>query len=205
MKIKTMNKLTAHYDRYFGQSTDTVIHPVVDMGLHVDVLLYEPNEKFPFWKLATMGASDYKMPSVPNNTFGQFNEYVMFVDKDVDLNDRDKLLWFANNLGIIAIYAYYTKTYVSYGHSMEWENDDPEDEMIGAFIELPQIIEDIGFLRCKLGIFKTVVCLQTVLLNRDDLNRLMDIGPQAFSCYLYPDKADKKQHFLSEKHRSEKF
>jgi hypothetical protein len=59
-------------------------------------------------------------------------------------------------------------------------------------------------LRCKLGMLKTVACLQTVLLNREELNQLMQIGPQAFSEYLYPDD-DGKQHFLSERHRSDRF
>jgi hypothetical protein len=49
-----------------------------------------------------------------------------------------------------------------------------------------------------------VVCLQVVLLNQVDLEKLMDIGPQAFGDYLYPEEYE-KQHFLSEKHRSEKF
>ena len=71
-------------------------------------------------------------------------------------------------------------------------------------IEFPQIIENVEILRCKLGLLKTVACLQVVLLNRSDLDRLMEIGPRAFSEYLYPD-GDGKQHYLSEKHRSEKF
>ena len=56
MKIKTMNKLTAHYDMYFGQSTDTVIHPVVDMGLHVDKLM----------KIGPQAFSQYLYPDEKN-------------------------------------------------------------------------------------------------------------------------------------------
>ena len=76
--------------------------------------------------------------------------------------------------------------------------------MIAAFIEFPQIIPDAGVLRCKTGLFKTVACLQVVLLNKDDLSRLMEIGRQAFSEYLYPERGD-KCHFISERRRSEKF
>ena len=73
MKRKEMDKLIKHFDQYFEQKDCTILHPVVDDGYHIDVLLYEPNKKYPFWKLVTMGASDYKMPKSPNS-FGQFNE-----------------------------------------------------------------------------------------------------------------------------------
>ena len=181
-----------------------VLHPIINTELHVDILLYKPTEKFPFWKLVTMGVSDYKMPKI-RNTLGRFNEFIMFVDQDIDLNNKETLVWYADKLGLVSTYAYHNKTHVTFGHSIEWKNEDPDDEMIAAFIELPQVIEDVGILRCKLGIFKTVVCLQVVLLNQVDLEKLMDIGPRAFGDYLYPEEYDKKQHFLSEKHRSEKF
>ena len=203
MKSKEMNMLIKHMDQYFEQTDCMVIHPMVDNGYHIDVLLYEPNEKYPFWKLVTMGASDYKMPKI-SNTLGRFNEYIMFVDKDEKLNDRDVASWYHSKLIMIASYAKFYNTHITYGHSFEWKNEDPEDEMIAAFIEMPQIIPNLGMLRCKMGLFKTVVCLQTVLLNKNDLNKLMKIGPQAFSEYLYPEN-DEKQRFLSERHRSDHF
>ena len=203
MKTREMDAFMRHMDRYFGQTDCTVLHPIVDNGHHVDVLLYEPSEKYPFWKLVTMGASDYKMPKAPY-TLGRFNEYIMFVDKDEDLNDREVVLWYNSKLVMIASYAKFSRTHVTYGHSLEWENDDPEDEMVAAFIEMPQIISDVRILRCKMGPFKTVTCLQTVLLNKNELGKLMETGPRAFSDYLYPED-EGKQHFISERHRSDRF
>lgn len=203
MKPKQMDKLTEHFDWYFEQTDCLVVHPIYDDGFHIDVLLYEPTEKYPFWKLVTMGVSDYKMPKI-SKTFGRRNEYIMFVSKDEDLHDTETVAWYRSKLVMIASYAKVCNTHVTYGHSIEWENDDPDDEMIAAFIEMPQIIPDSGILRCRLGAFKTVTCLQTVLLNRDELNMLLKIGPQAFSNFLYPED-DGKRHFLSEKHRSERF
>ena len=100
MKTKKMNKLIKHFDFYFEQNDCMVIHPIVDDGFHIDVLLYKPTEKYPFWKLVT--------------------------------------------------------------------------------------------------------CLQVVLLNKAELDKLMEIGPQAFSEYLYPQRDD-TPHFLSQRHRTEKF
>jgi hypothetical protein len=150
-----------------------------------------------------MGASDYKMPPV-SNTISQYNEYIMFVHADVRLDDQEIVSWYFNKLVMIASFARFNKCHITYGHSFEWQNDDTEDEMIAAFIEFPQIVETVEMLRCKTSLFKTVACLQVVLLNKDDLAKLMEIGPQAFSEYLYPED-DGKPHFLSEKHRSDIF
>ena len=203
MKVKEMDKLIDHCNTYFEQSDPLVSHPVVDFGLHIDILLYKPNEKYPFWKLVTMGASDYKMPKAPN-TVGVYNEYMMFVAEDVDLMDKETLNWYRNKLLMVATFACYNKTHITYAHSFEWENEDPGDEMIAAFIEFPQILETTAALRCKISLFKTVACLQVVLLNRQDLNKLMEIGPQRFSSFLYPED-DSKPHFLCEQHRTDNF
>ena len=75
MKTKEMEKLIKHCDTYFAQDDCIVLHPIADNGLHIDVLLYKPNDKYNFWKLVTMGASDYKMPAI-QNTVELYNEYV---------------------------------------------------------------------------------------------------------------------------------
>ncbi len=206
MKLKHMDKLMAHFDHYFEQTDCQVIHPVVDVKPHIDVLLYKPTEKLPFWKLVTMGTSDYKMPRVSGGRSScfRFNEYIMFVDGDLDLNDPEVIGWYYNKLMTVALYPYFSKSYISYGHSFEWEKDDPEDEMSAAFIEFPQVIDDVRVVLCKLSPMKTVACLQVVLLNEAELERLKEIGPEKFSEYLYPDDGGEK-HFLSERHRSEKF
>ena len=203
MKTKEMDKLIKHFDLYFEQNDSIVIHPIVDDGLHIDVLMYTPNEKYPFWKLVTMGASDYKMPPV-QKTVGLYNEYMMFVDSEIDLTNKEVLMWYYEKLLNVATFAYYNNTHVTFAHSIEWKNEDPDDEMAAAFVEFPQIIETTEILRCKLGLMKTVACLQVILLNKEELEKLMEIGPLAFSDYLYPED-DSEPHFLTERHRSEKF
>ena len=198
-----MDKLIKHFDLYFEQNDSIVIHPIVDDGLHIDVLMYTPNEKYPFWKLVTMGASDYKMPPV-QKTVGLYNEYMMFVDSEIDLTNKEVLMWYYEKLLNVATFAYYNNTHVTFAHSIEWKNEDPDDEMVAAFVEFPQIIETTEILRCKLGLMKTVACLQVILLNKEELEKLMEIGPLAFSDYLYPED-DSEPHFLTERHRSERF
>lgn len=200
MKQKEMDKLIEHFDTYFRQSDCVVLHPAV-MEPHIDALLYRPNDAYPYWKLVTMGASDYKMPA-PKYSLGNRNEYVMFIDPSEDMNNQEITNWYYNRLIGVARYPIATDSFITYGHSVEWEPCD-EEEMVSAFLEMPQVIEDVGVLRCKTGPLKTVVCLQVVLLNREETERLLQIGPEQFSNFLYPDEGD--NHFLCERVRSDKF
>lgn len=200
MKQKEMEKLTQHFDTYFHQSDCTVLHPIATEP-HIDVLLYKPNEAYPYWKMVTMGASDYKMPA-PRNTLGNRNEYIMFIDSGEDMTNPEIANWYYATLLEIAYYPISTKSFITYGHSVEWAANDDE-EMVGAYLEMPQIVEDVGVLRCKLSPIKTVICLQVILLNREEIKKLLEIGPEQFSYFLYPEEGD--CHFLCERSRSDQF
>ncbi len=200
MNTKEMDKLIAHFNHYFEQGDPIVLHPVA-MDPHIDVLKYEPTPKHHFWKLTTMGASDFKMNG--KNSLGNRNEYIMFVDADENLDDQEILDWYRAQLLEVALYPVMNNGFLSYGHSVEWVPEDGE-EMVGAFLEFPQIMEDTGLLRCKLGLLKTAVCLQVTLLNKPEMERLLEIGPQQFSEYLYPETEGAK-HFLSQRKRTDKF
>lgn len=199
MTTKEMDKFIAHFDKYFEQDDCTVLHPS-ERTPHIDALLYKPTEKYPFWKMVSMGASDYKMKA-PKTALGDRNEYIMMIDPGENMEDPAIINWYYANLMNVALYPIQKKCFLTYGHSIEWP---ASEEMVGAFLELPQVIEDVGILYCKLGFFKTVICLQVVLLTRTETEKLLKIGPQRFSGYLYPEE-DAKPHFLCERRRSEKF
>ncbi len=202
MNVKQQDKLIAHFDKYFGQDNANVFHPDEHIKPHIDVLCYPPNEAYPFWKLVTMGASDYKMPKAAGS-LGNRNEYMMFIDMDENLLRNEIWPWYLMQLMDIAMYSRNTKIPVTYGHSMEWAPEEDSD-IAGAFLEMPQIVADPGILHCKLSPFKTAICLQAVLLTKPEIDNLLKIGHQAFSDYLYP-KENGPSHYLSQKHRSEKF
>lgn len=200
MNTVEMKKLTAHFNKYFEQSESEVLHPIV-MDPHIDVLLYKPTDKYPFWKLATMGASDYKMSG--KNALGDRNEYMIFVDADENLSDKEELMWYRSKLLEVALYPHTNNAFISYGHCVEW-TPEPNEEMVGAFIVFPEEIKGTGILKCELGPFKTAVCLQITLLNRAEMELLMEIGPQQFSEFLYPEHSG-RGHFLSQRNRTDKF
>lgn len=202
MNKTEMDALTAHYNRYFEQNDVMVIHPTEDMQPHMDALLYPPTEKYPFWKLAGMGACDHEMKA-PKHALGNRNEYFMAIAPEEDMMNRDIANWYYSMLLRVAMYPVVTGTFFTYGHWVEWPVNDGE-EMVGAYIEFPQMISDPGILRCKLGMFKTAVCLTPVLLNRAEMELLRKVGPERFSYFLFPENG-KPCHFLCERTRTVKF
>ncbi|MBQ9416632.1 MAG: suppressor of fused domain protein [Clostridia bacterium] len=200
MNTKEMDKLMDHFSKYFEQGDPMILHPIV-MEPHIDILIFEPTRKYNFWKLVTMGASDYKMNG--RNSLGNRNEYMMFIDADENLDNQNILDWYRDQLLEVALYPFAHNGFLSYGHSVEW-TPEADEEMVGAFLEFPQVIEDSGILRCKLGLLKTAICLQVTLLNKSEMEQLLTIGPQQFSEYLYPEGKG-KWHFISQRKRDEKF
>ena len=80
------NVLIRHFNRYFEQDNGFILQ-TKNTNPRIDGLLCAPNEKYPYWKLATLGASDYKMPA-PKDSLGSRNEYVMFIDAEEDLTKQ---------------------------------------------------------------------------------------------------------------------
>jgi hypothetical protein len=195
-----MDKLMQHFEFYFHQNDCVVVHPV-GMEPHIDALLYKPNDMYPYWKLVTMGASDHEMQA-PTNALGNRNEYIMFIDPSEDMTSFETVCWYYQKLLKVANYSMHEQTFISYGHSIEWECSD-EEEMSCAFLEMPQIVEDVGILRCKLDEHKTVICLQVILLNKKETDVLLRIGHEQFSSFLYPEDGD--CHFICERIRSDRF
>lgn len=189
-----MDRFIDHLDRYFEQSEPTVFHNDGMKNPHIDILCYKPTIKYPFYKLVTMGASDYKLSK--KDTIGRYNEYMIFVDKEIT---NDEMIWYLDLLLMIALFPFETHESLSYGHSLEL----PEDKlgnMKGAIITMPMIIEDAGILNCKLG-FKKVKCLQIITLTEEELDYKLKYGFEAIEIKFYPED-EKEAHYLTERVRS---
>lgn len=192
MNISEIEKITRHYDKYFQQDNCIVLHPK-EAKLHIDAVLYAPTEHYPFWKFATVGACDHKMKG--KNSLSNRNEYMLFIDPSVDMNDKLTAIKYYDLLVKTALFPYYNNTLISYGHSLEFA-DENLTGVVGAFLELPQAIDDTGILRCKLSMFKKVAFLQVIPLDKQALEQLLKVGNEEFSyTYAYPDD-DKESHWL---------
>ena len=193
LRVKNMDKFIDHLDYYFEQQEPMVYHKD-GMKPHIDILCYKPTIKYPFYKLVTMGASDYKLSK--KNTIGRFNEYMCFVDKETT---DDEMNWYLELLAMIALFPFETGESLSYGHSIELPNDFDKN-MKGAIFTLPMIIENPGILDCKLG-FKHVKCLQIIPLTKDELDFKLKHGFAAIEVKFYPDDRA-NYHYLTERVRS---
>ena len=184
MNQREMNKLIQHFEYYFNQCIYKVFHDN-DREFHTDVLMFEPNEKYPFYKLVTMGASDYEMPKV-NSSLPNRNEYILFLSPEMNIDSED-FKWYLNFLIYIAKYAFYENAYISVGHSIEL---DPDNNSIfnSGFVLFPQIIEDSWVLTCKLGMLKKCACLQVMPITKSEVDKKNIIGSKAFHDCFYPEE-----------------
>ena len=199
MHPQAMDRWTRHCGLYFHQDPETecmVLHPENSRKPHIDMLLFRPNELYPFYKLCTMGASDYKLPM----TFCCRNEWIMFLSPEENL--KNNLSWFSDVLLSVALYPMENHMALTWGHSIVWGRQ-PETDMVGAYLDLPYPIEGSGFSVCTLGPLKKAQCLQVTLLTEEEIQKLIRLGPEKFCDFLYPQKG--KPHFFSQRYRSEIF
>jgi len=56
----------SHYTRFFGPSTEAVMHSTDLKIPHVDVYQFRPTNERPFWTLITGGMSNFPQPGAPD-------------------------------------------------------------------------------------------------------------------------------------------
>lgn len=202
MNTKEMDKFISHCDFYFEQQCDTILNGVLEEdNRHVDVLVYEPNEKYPFWKLVTMGFSDYKMPYI-KNPLPRRNEYAIFFDKSITVSKMDKeWLFYLNTLMVTGNAAYCNKEHVTFCHDIQFEMEN--SDMVATLIMFPEIIENVNVLRCKLGLFKSCAIFQVMPITKEELELDYEKGADwLINNRFYTDENMDKCHYLAEQKRT---
>ena len=150
MKSKRQQKLYDHYKTVFGED------PIFSLKLKKNVLptdmkpittlVFKPTDEMPFWKLCTIGASDYLMPE-RDIGFGRKanrrNEYMMLISPDVDIrnpsDDEDAPTdWLSLNslLWATAEYAFNEKDNITVSDTIDMGIDG---KYCGAVLLLPEI------------------------------------------------------------------
>lgn len=200
MNYNQIKKILNHYNKFFNSETYFSFSPISqNLKLKITILVYEPNEKFPFWKLCTIGASDYKMKK-SKDIIGNFNEYVMFVDKNEKLDEDLELRnWYFEYLLICGNFPFTSKSNLSYRHDIYLPYSN--DEMVGLCILLPEIIEDINFLTNKISTFKKVFFLQVMPITKIEREILINENFETVEKLFYPENKENFQPF-AQKHRN---
>ena len=140
---KEWNKVSAYIEQQYGKY-DNVLHELVSPDIHCDIVLVEPTEDQPYYKLITMGAGAYQM-NVPKSLKGEVYdraEYVIFLPKDWDLeSDDEEFYWPIGMLKTIARLPIYLENWLGPGHTAQYEDHVPFSETAGynSCVLLPSI------------------------------------------------------------------
>ena len=197
MNLWQADKIVNHYKQFFGKNSDPEMYfadgqDEGDFG--VIVLHFLPSDTFPYQVLATVGASEYKMPEKQSSAVSQRLEFMMFLDKDFDISKKENN-WVVDFLLSVAYYPYESKASVSLWHTLDMfpEQDKISDEnhMTCGYIMLPHAVEDQGrktILHLKKGLFGKITFLQVMPINRLELDEHMkNEHPYMLEEKFYPD------------------
>ena len=116
-------------------SYETVFHEIVSPDLHIDVIPIPPSEERNYYTLLTMGMGAYRMP-VPS-VYGRMNraELAIRLPADWDIRSNDeKWYWPVGLLKDLARFPYYQKTWLGYGHDVDFGDAFSEETELCAVL-----------------------------------------------------------------------
>ena len=141
---KEWNKVSAYIEQQYGEY-ENVMHEIVSPDIHCDIVIVEPTEDQPYYKLITMGAGAYQM-NVPKSLKGEVYEraeYVIFLPKDWNIeSDDEEFYWPIRMLKTIARLPINSESWLGLGHTVQLTEDgSPLSETAGfnSSVLLPSI------------------------------------------------------------------
>ena len=173
---KEWNKVSAYIEQQYGEYKN-VMHEIVSPDIHCDIVIVEPTEDQPYYKLITMGAGAYQM-NVPKSLKGEVYdraEYVIFLPKDWDLeSDDEEFYWPIRMLKTIARLPIYLENWLGPGHTAQYEDHVPFSETAGynSCVLLPSIGMEKQYVKpLKLGFWsKKIAFYQIFPLYQEELD-----------------------------------
>lgn len=190
MKSKKHQKLYEHYvgvlgeEPIFGmQLKKEVLSDVAEQMKPVTTYFFEPTDELPFWKLCTIGASDYLMPE-RDIGFGRKanrrNEYMMLIAPDVDIrnpsDDEDAPTdWLSLNslLWATAEYAFNQKDNITVSDTIDMGLDG---KYRGVVLLLPEVFKTPRIVKCYITKNKYVSIFQIMPVTKEQLAKKLKKG-----------------------------
>lgn len=181
MKSQRHQKLYDHYISIFNQS------PIFSMKLKKNVLpsdmkpvttyVFEPSEEMPFWKLCTIGSSDYLMPERDigwGRKANRRNEYVMFISPEVPVNQASTEWLFLNSLlWSTAEYAYNEKDNITVSDTIDM---GLKGKYCGVVLLLPEILKSPRIVKCFTSKHQYISIFQVMPITKELLNKKLRKG-----------------------------
>ena len=174
---KEWNKVSAYIEQQYGEY-ENVMHEIVSPDIHCDIVLVEPTEDQPYYKLITFGAGAYQM-NVPKSLKGEVYdraEYVIFLPKDWNIeSDDEEFYWPIRMMKTIARLPVDSEDWLGIGHTVHLTEDGgPLSETAGynSCVLLPSLGMEKQYVKpLKLGFWgKKIAFYQIFPLYQEELD-----------------------------------
>lgn len=138
----------------------------------ITTLVFEPSKDMPFWKLCTIGASDYLMPERDigwGRKANQRNEYMMIIDPKVEIS-QEKTEWLSLNslLWATAEYAFNAKENITVSDTIDMKI---KGKYCGTVLLLPEIFKSLSIVKCFVSKHKFISIFQAMPITRELLTK----------------------------------
>ncbi len=173
---KKHQKLYDHYVENFKQEPFFCLrlkkNVLSDEMKPVTTLVFEPTEDMPFWKLCTIGASNYLMPEHDigwGRKANQRNEYMMLIDPEVEIS-QEKTDWLSLNslLWATAEYAFNAKENITVSDTIDMQI---KGKYCGTVLLLPEIFKSPSIIKCFVSKNKFISIFQVMPITRELLTK----------------------------------
>ena len=178
---KKHQKLYDHYVEAFKQEPIFCLclkkNVLSDEMKPITTLVFEPAKDTPFWKLCTIGASDYLMPERDigwGRKANQRNEYMMLIDSKVEIS-QDKAEWLSLNslLWATAEYAFKAKVNITVSDTIDMRM---KGKYCGTVLLLPEIFKSPSIVKCFISKHKYISIFQVMPITREMLGKKLRKG-----------------------------
>jgi len=175
--------LTDHVKRHLGQEP-WVFHEFISDIVHVDVLVAEPTDEFPFNTLMTCGMSEHPMAAPEELPEGRHAEVMLRLPPEWPLDDDafedESAYWPFRLLKTLARLPHEHDTWLWYGHTIP--NGDPPEpyapntELCGAILLTPVFGPD-GFDRADVA-GRQISVLAALPIHADEMDLKLERGAE---------------------------
>ena len=180
-KSKRYQKLYDHYLAHFKEEPAFSLRlrkNVLPTGMKpITTLVFNPTAEMPFWKLSTIGASDYLMPERDigwGRKANRRNEYMMLLSSDIDVSE-DASDWICLNslLWATAEYAYSEKDNLTVSDTIDMKADG---KYCGTVLLLPEIFKSPSIVKCYVSKHKYISVFQVMQITKELLSKKLKKG-----------------------------
>lgn len=187
MASKRHQLLYDHYVSVLGDEPDFSLklkkEVLPDDMKPITTLVFKPTDELPFWKLCTIGASDYEMPEREiglGRKANRRNEYIMFISPDVDISNPagdetapTDWLFLNSFLWSTAQYAFNEKDNLTVSDTIDMGLDG---KYRGVVLLLPEVFKTPKIVKCYTSKHKFISIYQVMPISKELLSKKLKKG-----------------------------